>query len=440
MSAVLLIADSDSQLLYCEALARGHRAAGIELTIHIIPRDGTPEAVKRRMEQLGRVQQGSMGTLLQDPSLSRYRAIGVFLTGSKIAGFRSAYLRSRQHDPQRRALLFCGFNGVVLENFEEALTWRLGYDLICLNGPRDQARFDRFLRHTPFQGQRTVLTGLQRGGVSDFRPLAERRRQLVFAEQVAMPANLEERRQLARLLVNLARRFHDWQVVLKPRVAPHEATFHEIGEHIATTLARVCPRLPPNLQISYAPLTSLLADSRLFVTLSSTALFDAFDHGCAAVVIGDFGLRGDLGSDFFGGSGLVRSLDGIGDLDELVELQAHPDWLHWVGYDTACCPRHLFKAIREHGAVGGSVAAPGPAELEHRGYVVNSADLSSNQLRLAAEEAIAARDYAEAGKLLEMAALQRPDNGNIQRRLQAVRCSNRLGRRLLLLASPRFNL
>ncbi len=440
MSAVLLVADSDSQMLYCEALARGHRAAGLELTIHLIPRDGTPEAVKGRMEQLGTVQQGSLGTLLQDPGLSRFAAIGVFLTGSKIAGFRSAYLRSRQHDPQRRALLFCGFNGVVLERFEEALTWRLGYDLICLNGPRDQARFERFLRHTPFRAQRAVLTGLRRTRVAEVRPLAERPRQLVFAEQVAMPASLEERRQLARLVVDLAHRFSDWQVVLKPRVAPHEATFHEFCEHITTTLEQVCRRRPANLAISYAPLAALLADSRLFATLSSTALFDALDHGCSALVMGDFGLRPDLGSDFFGGSGLVRNLAGIDDLDALVGLQGNPAWLHWVGYDGACNPSQLFDAIKRHGLQQDGAPAQDPLELEHRGYVVNSADLSSNQLRLAAEAAIAAHDYAEAGQLLEMAALQRPHNGNIQRRLKAVRCPSHLGRRLLLLASPRFNL
>ncbi|SBO44575.1 DUF6716 putative glycosyltransferase [Cyanobium sp. NIES-981] len=442
MSSVLLIADSDSQLLYCEALARDHAACGIRLTINLIPREGTPEAVKQRMHRLGTVQERSMGVLLQDADLGRYSGIGVFLTGSKIAAFRSAYIRSRQQHPDRDALLFCGFNGVVLERFEEAVTWRLGYDLICLNGPRDQVRFERMVGPTPYHGQATVITGLRRSLVTAPPAPSSRLRQLVFAEQVAMPARLEERERLVALLVGLARRFPDWRIVMKPRVARHEATFHDIGEHISDTLARVTPAFPPNLVLSYSPLPQLLRESRLFATLSSTAFFDALDHGCTPLLVGDFGLRSDLGTHFFGGSDLMVRLEDVQDLDALVDRQGNPDWLRWVGYDPSFSPASLFSAIQARAV--GACAAPDPREpalgLQQRGYVVNSADLSSNQLRLNAEEAIATKDYLEAARLLEMAALQRPDHGNIQRRLAAVRARNRLWRRILLLVTPRFSL
>ncbi|EDY37398.1 conserved hypothetical protein [Cyanobium sp. PCC 7001] len=438
MSSVLLIADSDSQLLYCEALAREHAAHGVNLTINLIPREGTPEAVKRRMHQLAEVQERSMGALLQDPELSRYSAIGVFLTGSKIAAFRSAYVRSREQHPARQALLFCGFNGVVLERFEEGITWRLGYDLICLNGPRDETRFHRLVRHTPYHSQRCVITGLRRSVVTAPPPPMARKRQLVFAEQVAMPSRLEERERLTALLVAVARRFPDWQIVIKPRVAPHEATFHETGEHIATTLGRISQARPAgNLTVSYRPLPELLRESRLFATVSSTAFFDALDQGCTPLIVADLGVRNDLGTDFFGGCGLLTELESLDSLEALVDRSVCPDWLHWVGYDPAFSPANLFATLR---TLQDSDPRPCPPELQQRGYVVNSADLSSNQLRLNAEEAIAGRDYQEAAKLLEMAALQRPDNGNIRRRLRAVRTRHRLWRRILLLASPRFKL
>ncbi|MFQ6539612.1 MULTISPECIES: DUF6716 putative glycosyltransferase [Aphanothece] len=448
MTAVLLIADSDSQLLYCEALARTKAATGIELTINLIPRDGTPKAVIQRMRRLGTVQERSMAALLRDSQLNRYAGIGVFLTGSKLAEFRSAYHQSRHQQAPPRALLFCGFNGVVLERFEEAITWRLGYDLICLNGPRDQVRFERFLRHTPFQSQRTLLTGLGRSHVAQTKPLSSRPRRLVFAEQVALPALPQERQEMVRHLVALARRCPDWQIVLKPRVAPHEATFHEIGEHISTTLERLCPRRPPNLTVSYEALPALLAESRLFATLSSTAFFDALDHGCIPLVMGDFGVRADLGTVFFGGSGMLVELGQIQDLEALLGLRVNPDWLEWVGYGSTYTPAELFVILRRHGAgrAGSDGTSPSlqprdqPPRLQQRGYVVNSGELSTNQLRVGAEQAIDERDYGEAAKLLEMAALQRPDNANIRRRLVAVRAGNRLVRRLLLLATPRFKL
>lgn len=451
MTKVLFVADSDSQLLFCEALARSGGAAGVALTINLIPREGTPKAVIERMHRLGRVQQLSMGALLQDPELSGYAGIGVFLTGSKLAGFRSAYQRSLGSQPHR-PLLFCGFNGVVLERFEEAITWRLGYDLICLNGPRDQARFDRFLRHTPFQRQRTLLTGLGRSQVRGGVPLASRPRRLVFAEQVAMPSRPQERGEMVAHLVRLARRCPDWDIVVKPRVAPDEATFHQVEEHISATLKRHGSRLPRNLVVSYEALPTLLARSQLFATLSSTAFFDALDHGCVPLIMGDFGLRADLGTDFFGGSGMVISFSTLHELSPLLEQKVNGEWLDWVGYGRQYSPDQLFEILHERGRrIEASVkaldeysnrmtAAEPLMSLHHRGYVVNSNDLSTNQLRARAEQSIAARDYMEAAKFLEMAALQRPDNRNIRRRLAAVRATNPLRRRLQLVATRRFQL
>nr|MCH9714312.1 hypothetical protein [Cyanobacteriota bacterium] len=72
------------------------------------------------------------------------------------------------------------------------------------------------------------------------------------------------------------------------------------------------------------------------------------------------------------------------------------------------------------------------------GYVVNAADLSTNQLRRGAETAIRCGDPAEAIRLLEIAQLQRPDNHNISRRLAAVQQGNRWIRALALLVTPRF--
>lgn len=159
---LLLVADSDSQLLACQALARFGSEHTVRITVNAIPREGTPEAVLQGLERIGPVWRLGPRELLADRRLDQFDAIGVYLTGSKLAEFRSTYQLSRQSLGRGVRPLFCGFNGVVLERFEEAISWRLGYDLICLNGPRDQARLDLLLRHTPFSSQRSVLTGLGR--------------------------------------------------------------------------------------------------------------------------------------------------------------------------------------------------------------------------------------------------------------------------------------
>ena len=222
---LLLIADSDSQLLACKALAQGLRTCNSGVTINAIPQEGTPKSVIQALNQTCELWRKTTAQLLREPKLMGFSAIGVYLTGSKLAEFRSSYHNScEQH--QRRALpLFCGFNGLVLERFEEALAWRLGYDLICLNGPRDQERMEQVLRHTPFTTQRTVLTGLSRQGRGAAKgqqivQQQSKQRQLVFAEQVVMPSKPDERRLVVQLLARLAQRSPHWQVTIKPRVAP----------------------------------------------------------------------------------------------------------------------------------------------------------------------------------------------------------------------------
>ena len=135
----------------------------VEVTINAIPRDGTPEPILQRAENLGRLWRLEMGQLLMHPDLMQFDAIGVFLTGSKISDVRLALGLLPAGE---RPLLFCGFNGVVLEKFMEGMCWRLGYDLICLNGLRDREALERMVSTTPFRRQRTVITGLQRSNAA----------------------------------------------------------------------------------------------------------------------------------------------------------------------------------------------------------------------------------------------------------------------------------
>ncbi|MGL6134600.1 MAG: DUF6716 putative glycosyltransferase [Prochlorococcaceae cyanobacterium] len=430
---LLLVADSDSQLLAAQALAQGAEAGRVAVTVNAVPREGTPAAVLEALERIGPLWRQSLRQLLGDRRLDQFDAIGVYLTGSKLAEFRNVYLASRRQLGRPPRPLFCGFNGVVLERFEEAIAWRLGYDLICLNGPRDQARMELMLRHTPFAGQRCVLTGLNRQRAVELA--GERLNRLVFAEQVVMPADGAERRRMVRILAALARRSPDWEVVIKPRVAPHETTFHAVATHISQTLTETLGSPPANLKLSYEPLAELLRDSRLLATVSSTAVFDALDLGCRPVVMADFGLRQDLGTPFFAGSGMLRNVEQAADLDSLAAgPNPDPGWLEWVGYHRRFSPANLLEALEQ---LADEAERPEP-ELQHPGYVINAAELATNQLRRAAEAALRRRDWEEAVRLLEIAQLQRPDHRNISRRLAAMRLANPIARRLALLVTPGF--
>ena len=419
---LLLIADSDSQLLACDALCRFSADQPVALTINVIPREGTPQALLDRMGQRGTLWHQELAPLLRDPRILEMDAIGVFLTGSKLNDIRLALDRLG-----KRPLLFCGFNGVVLEHFVEGISWRLGYDLICLSGPRDQERLSQLLAHTPFRHQRTVLTGLRRN-TPGHQPLiarAQRPKRLVFAEQVIMPATTEERSRMVRILAGLAERSPQWELLIKPRIAPGQATFHDVETHISSTVRDTLGVPPANLRIDYRPLPELLRGSRWLATLSSTAFFDALDFGCSPLVMADLGLQPRYGGHVFAGSGVWRCFDDISSLDALErELPtANPEWLAWMGYGETRGPDALLEAIRQ--------APPPQPQAVVPGFLAN-AKSSFNQLRLGAETAIAMQNWHEAQELLRQASQMRPLHRGVAQRLLAVSRRQPLIRWILL--------
>ncbi len=86
---VLLLADSDSQLLACQALTRHGDGQDVRFTVNAIPREGTPASVLQALERSGPLWRLTPQQLLADPRLDGFTAIGVYLTGSKLAEFRN---------------------------------------------------------------------------------------------------------------------------------------------------------------------------------------------------------------------------------------------------------------------------------------------------------------------------------------------------------------
>ena len=424
---VLLIADSDSQLLACEALCRCQTAWAVEFTINVIPRDGTPHHILQRIASLGTLWRQNLARLLKNPKLLQFDAVGVFLTGSKLNEIRIALERHHQ-----RPKVFCGFNGVVLEHFIEGISWRLGYDLICLSGPRDRDALHQLVANTPFASQQTVLTGLQRNGtIETIIPPAQRPKRLVFAEQVVMPSSASDRAKMVQILASLATRSPNWEVLIKPRIAPGDSTFHDVDTHISTTLRQTLGVPPANLKLDYRPLPELLRKAPLMATISSTAFFDALDFGCRPIAMNDLGLNANHGSHVFAGSGVWRSLRDVPDLDALEQELQEPNsqWLDWMGYNKCYCADDLFDALE-------NLKPPSATGITHCGYPTNTQS-SFNQLRVGAEAAICTADWRGATDLLSQAAQMRPQHRGVARRLAAVSCRNPFLRSVGLILSYR---
>lgn len=405
----MFFGDSDSQILGTLRHAATLKAAGWQVQYAVPDLDRIPSAVAERLAGLYDIVQLTLDELAQREAFADLDAIGVYTTGSALAQFRHDFEMSCQSFEGRRPTIFTGFNGLVFEKFEEGLAWRAGFDVITVNGERDRAAMQKFFAQGP--EQQAVVTGFGKSPAqqarSDHGP-----RLFVFAEQVIVPSKTGEREQLVIELARLANDNPDWTILIKARVQPDEQTFHQGSEHIARIFERI--ETPGNLSISYEPLPSLLERAGIFATISSTALFEAFERGVPSFVVADFGIRNSHGTHIFHGSGLLRRLDETGDLDQLVLPQPNAGWSRDVG----------------HGVSGGDalVAAVGRAQdaksfrkpLYAARHIASAAQRvgESPEFQHALSKgklAWAASDYAEAARLFEQAAELNPRSAKAHR-------------------------
>ena len=80
---LLLIADSDSQLLACEALCSAPTTLNVHWTINVIPRDGNPGRCCNAWPSGPACATKSLARLLRDRRLQHFDAIGVFPDGQQ---------------------------------------------------------------------------------------------------------------------------------------------------------------------------------------------------------------------------------------------------------------------------------------------------------------------------------------------------------------------
>lgn len=344
----LLACDLDSQVFGALPIALALAARGWRVSFAIESLADLPETLRGRLTRDFEVVEHSIAALPTSDLPFAHDAVGVFVTGSRLALFRHLLDLSARVKGLPRPALFCNFNGLVFEKFEEGLAWRLGYDVIGLNGPRDRDAYADFLHATEFSRQPSVISGLRRKTDTPPRPLkipgassTVLRKLFVFAEQVVVPRSFRERQNLVAVLARLAEASPGWDVVIKARVPPDGRTFHQQSDHISK-LVDEHPGRPANLVVSYESLDGLLDRADLFATISSTALFDAFDFGVPSMVSTDFGLRNADGAHVFFASGLLVSLSALASLDDAPIREPDARWIRRMGYGDPFSPNALI--------------------------------------------------------------------------------------------------
>lgn len=350
---VVFICDSDSQVFGTLGLARACQAAGMPVTYRLVGAQ-LPEAVRALLAPFA-VETVSDAEAMSAERVKDFRAVGYFSHGSRIQNFRTWFARAFPDTSDRRPVLFTGFNGLILDKFEEGVAWRAGYDIVVVPGPRDVKAFAASFGQTRIGGQRIVACGLGHAQVVDRAPASGGRRKLVFAEQSVIPSGRADRIWLVTQLCRLARENPGWDVVVKVRVGPGDRTFHQVRSHLGDLLFAADP-VPPNFSISSGSLARELVDADLMMTVSSTAVFEALKSGIPVVTVSDLGFNATLGTTVFVNSGLMMPLSGITSLDALEPRPANRAWLDEIGLNDG--PDAFVAALRATVAAAAPLPPP----------------------------------------------------------------------------------
>ena len=144
---------------------------------------------------------------------------------------------------------------------------------------------------------------------------------IVFAAQALVPVGLDERAEIAAMLVRAAEADPSRRIVVKLRSRPGESETHLERSPYAELLPT---RRPDNLVFSYESMASALDSAAGLVTVSSTAAIEATALGIPVIALDSFGVSKSLLNTVFVGSGL------LGGRSEVVAgrfRHPHPDWL-----------------------------------------------------------------------------------------------------------------
>jgi hypothetical protein len=345
---VCLVFDSDSQYFACRNLVPYFSRAGWRLKFIVLGSFDYAGMAEAGIEIL---RVASMAELKKLPELLACDVIGPYLSGSKLRSIWSV-VNGYFAETGTRPLLFCGYNGLIIQGFEDGVSWRTGYDLIALNSPEDRNKAIALDDHCAVAHSGLMpIIGIDRTNKScrletgSSGEAWRSHKQVVFAEQVLFPESNNEKFYLYSHLVRIAMENPDWQIVIKPRTLPGGKTFHQQEEHISNFIHKRFI-LPKNLSIRYEPLAEILLDSTALLSISSTAFFDAVGLGVPAYILSDFGISNTYGTHYFHGSGCSICVAEISRLTpELFAHRPSDEWLRFKGFSPEFSPMAIVEGL-----------------------------------------------------------------------------------------------
>lgn len=217
--------------------------------------------------------------------------------------------------PKGRPLVATIYPGILFRHHNDGFSARMPADLVILNSVKDCRTYEELaLAHGRTDGNFFNLGPITVIGTAGFKLAAERRK-VIFFDQPSVPQTREEKLYIFDQLSRLAESHPHLDFCVKLRVGPKDATLHKGGHGTLDYLKDFNSSLSAGrkpLQLIDGSPRALIAESKLALSVSSTALIEALACGCPAMAITDFGIDEDYGVSYFVGSGingLLETLD-----------------------------------------------------------------------------------------------------------------------------------
>ncbi|MGL5524927.1 MAG: DUF6716 putative glycosyltransferase [Aeromonas veronii] len=214
-----------------------------------------------------------------------------------------------ENEPKKNGLIISCFSGFIDRDNISILS-RIPSDLILFNCRADYLWYLQLGEELGFYTGNGFCFGYPQLILLE-SVIFEKQVDIVFFEQVIVPSTFSERCYLLKKLVDLANAFPERKVLIKPRCKPGGRTIHKQKWHLERLRKLLRIRLPDNLCFTYEPVEQLLSKTALCLTISSTVAVEALARGIPTVIISDFGVRRDIHTASFVGSGCLATIDQV---------------------------------------------------------------------------------------------------------------------------------
>ncbi len=322
----------DSQIKICLPLMDEYSQRGWLCSVVVLPSRGKYLINREHSGELGLVtfDQMEMEAFFESGAYQGFQIIHVLLCGYENYVFvKYASLYQRSNQCRIRPILIGGVFGVEILKRRKGYVVRSAFDLVYVTAEIDLIinrkkypvfGFDNFLATgLPFLDS---MYNRRRSVECTGRNL----RTIVYACQNAFPGKRFERNYLVKKLAEFARLNPDIRLFFKPRHRPNQTSLREVIFHEEDSIREVLgDKVPSNFILTYEPITKLLEDCNLLLTISSTASFEAIARGIPVGFLRDEVINDEeYGYWYFEPSGAICTFE---DLQNRRIPELSPEWL-----------------------------------------------------------------------------------------------------------------